>query len=145
WSSGNKVGSIHVLSIRNHEANEKYSRGLLLDYDISHVGVDGVVVSDDLLHGTWLDQSQGPTTMKNSIFCNNGWNGLKTTYSRYVSVDNNLFAGNATRADVQLNDSQLIIDGGGERVIQDFETRNQFPLVVRDWSVTNNTFVGTHF
>ena len=145
WSIGNKLLSIHGLVIRNHKANDNHSRGLWLDYDISYVLVDGLEAKDNLLDGMWLEASQGPTTIKNSLFCNNGWNGLKTTYSRYVSVDNNLFAGNATRADVQLNDSQLVIDGGGERVIQDFETRNQFPLVVRDWSVTNNTFVGTHF
>ncbi len=145
WSVGNKVLSIHGLIIRNHKANDNYSRGLWLDYDISDVVLDRVEVNDNLLDGMWLEATQGPTTIKNSVFCRNGWSGLKTTYSQHVSVDHNVFALNATRDDVELNDSQIVVDGGGERVVQDFETRNQLPLTVRDWAVTNNVFVGTTF
>jgi hypothetical protein len=145
WSVGNKVLSIHGLTIRRHVASDNYSRGLWLDYDISNVILDGVEVNDNLLDGMWLEATQGPTVIKNSAFCRNGWSGLKTTYSQHVSVDNNVFALNATREDVELNDSQLVVDGGGERVVQDFETRNQLPLTVKDWSVTNNMFVGTTF
>ncbi len=145
WSVGNKLLSIHGLIIRRHRATDNYSRGLWLDYDISDALLDGVQVNDNLLDGLWIEASQGPMVIKNSAFCRNGWSGLKTTYSEGVHIDNNVFALNATADDVQLNDSQLIIDGGGERVVTNFETKEKLPLVVRDWSVTNNLFIGTTF
>ena len=145
WSVGNKLLSIHGLIIRRHRATDNYSRGLWLDYDISDALLDGVQVNDNLLDGLWIEASQGPMVIKNSAFCRNGWSGLKTTYSEGVHIDNNVFALNATADDVQLNDSQLIIDGGGERVITNFETKEKLPLVVKDWSVTNNLFIGTTF
>ena len=143
WSIGNKLLSVHGLTIRRLTAKNNYSRGLWLDYDISDAVLDQLNVSDNLLDGVWIEASQGPITVKNSVFCDNGWSGLRTTYSQRVTVDGNKFARNATREDVELNFSQLLIAGGGTRVIQNFETRSQLPLKVKDWTVTNNEFLGS--
>lgn len=145
WNVGNKLMSAHGLTVRFHRAVGNLSRGLWLDYDISHAVIDDVVVQDNRLDGIWLEASQGPIVLKNSLIRGNGRSGLRTTYTENVVVENNIFIQNAEGPEVLLNDSQVIIDGGGKREVQNFETGERLQPVVRNWTFRGNTFVGGRF
>ena len=46
---------------------------------------------------------------------------------------------------VQIDDSQIIIDGGGKRKVTNFETGAAMYPVVRNWTLTNTTVIGGTF
>ncbi|NND70190.1 MAG: T9SS type A sorting domain-containing protein [Rhodothermales bacterium] len=145
WNVGNKLESTHGMIIRNHKAIGNLSRGLWLDFDVTNTVLDNVLIAGNLLDGLWFEANQGPITLKNSRVCENGRSGLRTTYTRNVILDANLFYKNAHGTDVLTNDSQFSIDGGGIREAYDFETNEVLQLTVRNWQITNNTFVGGVF
>ena len=134
WSMGNKLLSVHNALIKNHVAVENYSRGIWLDYDISAVVLDSVILSRNSRDGLWIEASQGPVTVKNSTISDNVESGIRSTYSRLVVIDNNRITGNGT--------SQIELDGTGTRVTRDFESRRDLPLTLREWVITHNEIHG---
>lgn len=147
WDVGNKLMAIHDGVIKDHVAQGNYSRGLWLDYDMEDIVLDNIVVENNLLDGAWFEANQGPIVLKNSVIRNNGRSGLRTTYTTNVTLDNNLIAYNATDPDEMiLNDSQIIIDGGEEdpcRPVSNFETGEEMCLNPANWTLTNNTIIGS--
>ena len=145
WNVGNKLESTHGLVIRRHKAIGNLSRGLWLDFDMVDVVLDQVEVRDNYVDGLWIEANQGPITVKNSVFCNNHRSGIVTSYSQNIHLDNNLFYKNAYGERVETNDSQLHFRGRDTREIYDFQSGKNIVLVAKDWTLTNNIFVGGDF
>ncbi len=134
WSVGNKILSAHGIRIVGHRAHGNASRGLWLDYDISDAIVDSADVRENELDGIWIEASQGPITVRRSTIADNGRAGIYTTYSRRVTIDQNLLSGNAQAA--------FKIGGRDTRPVVDFEKRVQLALRAGGWVITNNTVHG---
>lgn len=145
WNVGNKLMSIHGLVVRDHRAVHNRSRGLWLDFDVTEAVLENVHVAHNRLDGIWFEASRGPITLEDSEIADNGRSGLRATYVERVTLRGNLFARNAEGPDVYQNDSQIILDGGGDREVEDFETGEFYYPVIRDWTVRRNRFEGGEF
>ena len=122
WSVGNKILSAHRLRISGHRARGNASRGLWLDYDISDAVLDSVDVRENQLDGIWIEASQGPITIRRSTIADNRRSGVYTTFSRRVTIDDNVLSGNEQAA--------LKIGGRDTRSVVDFESREPMALRV---------------
>jgi hypothetical protein len=134
WSVGNKMVAIHGLKILRHKAKGNRSRGLWLDFDVEDVVLDALDLEDNELSGVWLEAGQGPITIRNSRFVNNGVSGILSTYSEYVVLDSNHLSDNA--------EAQIRISGPGLRDVQNFETEETLFLAAQQWVITHNEVVG---
>ncbi|NNE36227.1 MAG: right-handed parallel beta-helix repeat-containing protein [Rhodothermales bacterium] len=134
WSVGNKLLSVHQALILRHRAIGNFSRGLWLDYDIRETVLDSVLLSENARDGLWIEASQGPITVKNSVITDNLEGGIRSTYSRWVVVDSNRIAGN--------KQGQILLDGTGRRHVRDYETGESMYLTLRNWTVTHNEIQG---
>ena len=134
WSVGNKLESTHGLDIKRHRAVGNYSRGMWLDFDMTHVTLDEIYSADNLGDGIWVEAAQGPIEIRNSLVCGNGENGLKTTFSTNVDVTNSKFVDNVNY--------QFMLAGKGKRWVKDFATQERIQLRIGDWRIRGNAFAG---
>ena len=134
WAVGNKLESMHGLSITNHKAVGNHSRGLWLDYDIQEATLDSLYIADNLLDGLWLEANSGPIVLRNSLLERNGKAGLRSTFTENVTLENNILRNNSMM--------QLEIAGENRRWVEDFVTGERMHLTVRDWTIIGNTFEG---
>lgn len=134
WSVGNKLESMHGVSITKHRAIGNYSRGLWLDYDIQDAVLDSLYISENLRDGLWLEANPGPIEVRNSIIEDNLDAGLRTTFTEDVMVANNTIRNNKTM--------QIEIAGANRRWVKDFVTQERMQLTVRNWTLAGNTLEG---
>ena len=134
WSVGNKLESMHGVTVRNHTARGNHSRGLWLDYDIQHAELDSLLIEDNERDGIWLEANPGPITIRNSRIQNNKESGIRSTYTENVILENNVLASNERR--------QIEIAGKDRRWVRDFDTQERMKLTVRNWTVRNNRLSG---
>ncbi|NND70188.1 MAG: right-handed parallel beta-helix repeat-containing protein [Rhodothermales bacterium] len=134
WSVGNKLESMHGVSIRNHIARGNHSRGLWLDYDIQDAILDSLLIENNEGDGIWLEANPGPIAITNSKVLNNGESGIRTTFTENVTLENNLLASNALR--------QIEIAGKDKRWVRDFVSQERLHLTVRNWTVRSNELSG---
>ncbi len=134
WAVGNKLESTHGIKIKRHKAIGNFSRGLWLDVDMRDIHLEDVLIKDNLSDGIWFEASPGPILLKNSRICTNGENGLLTTYAQNVTLDGNVFYGNKKH--------QLSLAGQGDRIIRNFKSDAHESLVLKDWTLRGNAFIG---
>ena len=89
WSPSNKVMQMRDFTIRNHDAIGNRGRGLWLDDDNENVLIENVECRDNLKDGLFVEATQGPVTIRNSRFSDNGEWGIRINNS-----SNGVLAGN---------------------------------------------------
>lgn len=134
WSVGNKLESMHGLTVVKHRAVGNYSRGLWLDYDIQEAVLDSLYIADNHRDGVWFEANPGPIEMHNSIIENNLDAGLRTTFTEDVLIANNTIRNNATM--------QVEIAGANRRWVKDYVTQERMQLTARNWTLQGNTLEG---
>ncbi len=136
WSVGNKLLGAHGLTLRRHQAIGNLSRGLWVDYDNTDVLLDDVTVTHNLSDGIFIEANQGPITIQNSRFSDNGGYGIRSANSEGVHLLKNTLSNNL------LGGFELTGVGEG-RAITDFETGERLILFLKDWTLQGNIITGT--
>ena len=132
WDVGNKFARVHDVAIYRHKAVGNFSRGLWFDWDIEDVWVEELYACDNLVDGLHFEAAQGPITIKNSTFCNNGEYGVLANGAFNVTLENNRLEYNAL--------DQLHL-ARGRRSLENWETGETYDLLgLAHWTVTGNTF-----
>jgi hypothetical protein len=92
--AGAKFLRSHDVEFVNFRASRNQTFGLWFDTDNVNISVKKSVFSQNLYYGVFLEANQGPITLENSRFCENGAEGVRVQNSDRVSITNNLFRDN---------------------------------------------------
>ncbi|MGH8065936.1 MAG: right-handed parallel beta-helix repeat-containing protein, partial [Candidatus Entotheonellia bacterium] len=119
---------------RRHKSVGNQTRGFWLDFDNANILIEAASWCDNLTNGIFIEASQGPITIRDSLICRNRKYGIQTTNSSAVTL-----AGNTIRAN---GGSQIRVTGDVERAVTNWETGEQRRLKVEHWTLQENVIVG---
>jgi parallel beta-helix repeat protein len=135
WAvAGIKNLRIHDGVYRRHKSVGNQTRGFWLDFDNANILIEAASWCDNLTNGIFIEASQGPITIRDSLICHNRKYGIQTTNSSAVTLAGNTIRGNGS--------SQILVTGDIERPISDWETGEQIRLKVEHWTLQENIIVG---
>ncbi len=135
WWLGNKFTYSRGLTVRDHLSAENESRGLWIDLDNEDVWIENAVVERNLKDGIFLEASQGPITIRNSRFAENGEHGVKGANAERVTLCG------VTSVDNALEQIRLTADGGdGPRDVQNHQTGQTMTLWLKEWTIHHCVF-----
>lgn len=134
WSvAGAKNLLLRGAVFRNNTFKDNHTRGLWFDTDVADVLVDRVVSCNNRTDGMFIEAVQGPLTVQNSTFCDNGRAGILTGTSRGITVRGSTFTNNSY--------GQLVFAGDRSRSWIDHVTGLLIQVPdFEDWSLVENTF-----
>jgi parallel beta-helix repeat protein len=119
---------------RRHKAVGNQTRGFWLDFDNANILIEAASWCDNLTNGIFIEASQGPITIADSVICHNRKYGIQTTNSSNVTLGRNTIYGNGS--------SQIRVTGDVERAVTNWETGEQRLLKVERWTLQENVIVG---
>jgi parallel beta-helix repeat protein len=135
WAvAGIKNLRIHDGVYRRHKSVGNQTRGFWLDFDNANILIEAAFWCDNLTNGIFIEASQGPITIRDSLICHNRKYGIQTTNSSDVTLARNTIRGNGS--------SQIRVTGDIERPVSDWETGEQMRLKVEHWTLQENIIVG---
>lgn len=136
WSvAGAKQLRIHDAVYRRHKSVGNKTGGFWFDFDCVNVVVEDAFWSENQTRGIFIEASEGPVTVRNSVICNNHGVGILSTNSKKVTLDGNTLYGNAA--------GQIQVTGQSDRPVVNWETKEKMKLNLEDWVLRNNVVVGT--
>lgn len=140
WVGWSVAASKHLLvadaTFRDNTYTGNFARGLWLDTDVRNVRVVGDRSCNNARDGLFIEATQGPVTIEDTVYCNNGGAGILVGTSANITVRNTTMAGNDYGQLVFAGDrSRQFLDRftGGLIEIGDFE----------NWGLHGNTFTST--
>ena len=133
WSNGGmKHLFIHGGVYRRHRAVSNRAPGCWFDTDCANIEIDRAYCSRNRV-GMFIEASEGPTNMTNSIICNSESDGLFTEGGDNVTLQGNIIYGSANAQIHVLK---------GVRSVKNWETKENFKLVAERWTLQKNIIVG---
>lgn len=140
-TAGTHFDRAHDQTVKNITSAWNQTFGLHWDTDAYNAVADSLIASENQLANGFVEQSEGPVTITNSVFCNGnpstGTNniGFELRNSEHVSLSGNTFQNN-------LVDFLLIGTAGGVQ-ITNWETGQTYNLISQDTVLTNNALSAT--
>ncbi|HSJ28850.1 MAG TPA: S-layer homology domain-containing protein, partial [Acidimicrobiia bacterium] len=110
--AGVKVVGSHDFTVDGHTAVGNHTRGLWFDYDVPGLVVRNSRLCGNLSDGLFIEASQGPSTVSNTVLCDNGRYGLLIANGRSVTLTSSTMCGNGSSG------LRLETDGSTGRTIQ---------------------------
>jgi hypothetical protein len=134
WSVGEKFIVTRDLVIRDHLSVHNLARGLWIDWDNANVVIERLESCFNLNDGLFIEATQGPVAVIDSLLCQNGRAGIRTSATQRLELRGNVIDGNA--------ESQIAISGDLEVLIEDWATGRSQMLSNEAWTVLDNTVRG---
>ncbi len=134
WDVGNKFLRLRDVTFRRLVSFGNGARGLWLDSDNVNVTLEEVELCNNGRDGIFVEANQGPILILNSTFCNNAQAGILTSTTHNLTLQGNVFSGNAR--------AQIAISGDLDRPVTDHLTGEISILNNKNWTWIGNTFVG---
>ncbi|MBN1864302.1 MAG: right-handed parallel beta-helix repeat-containing protein [Victivallales bacterium] len=132
WAvAGAKILQVHDTIIRRHRSVGNKTRGFWFDIDNVNIVVEDAFWVDNLSDGLFIEATQGPIMIRGSVIAFNGANGILSTNSSNVFLDDNLIGGNSG--------AQLMMTGMESRGVENFATGEKLSVRVENWTLRNNT------
>ncbi len=136
WAvAGAKQLRIHDGIYRRHKSIGNQTGGFWFDFDCANVVVEDAFWSENQTRGIFIEASQGPVTLRNSVICFNHGPGVLSTNSKDVTLEGNTLYGNAG--------AQIQATGQSDRPVVNWETRERMKLNLERWVLRNNVVAGT--
>ena len=134
-ADGIKVTRIHAATFSNSVSAYNQTGGVWFDTDNADILIQGYQLCGNLTNGMFVEASEGPVSVQNSIIINNGFNGFQMANSTGVSVTNNTTYDNARAA---------VFVGGSDspRNVVNFENGQTYALYSQSFTDTGNDLVG---
>ena len=124
-TAGGKFLLMHHDVFQGYTAVGNSAPGFWLDTDNEDVLVQNGNWTNNLLDGAFLEASEGPIQVSNSISANNGGTGLLFGDAMAVALSGNIFYGN--------QGGQVMISGQpGGRYVQNFETGQVYTVILNE-------------
>jgi Right handed beta helix region/Protein of unknown function (DUF1565) len=134
WSvAGFKQLRIHDATYRRIKAVGNQTGAFWFDFDCSIVVIDGAYFAQNETRGIFIEASEGPVTVENSVFCFNGGPGVLSTNSKQVALTGDTFYENAG--------PQIQVTGQLDRPVSNWETKEKMKLNLEDWVLQDDTLV----
>lgn len=134
WATGGvKMLFMRDTTFRRLLSRDNYTLGFWIDFDNQNVTIDDCRFIANKCAGLFIEASQGPTTVRNTVIALNHDVGIRSTNSQLVTLEGNTLFGN--------RDAQIRIAGQATRPVVKQETNHVQTLVMRDWRIINNAFV----
>lgn len=135
-ADGIKVTRIHDGTFSNSVSAYNQTGGIWFDTDNANVLIENYELCGNLTNGMFVEASQGPVGVQDSLILGNGSNGFQMANSTNVSLSDNTAYGNAKGA---------VFIGGSDtpRSVTDFETSQQYSLYSQSFSQTGNIVAGS--
>ena len=131
WSVGNKLLTIHGLTLKRHRSEGNYARGLWLDLDNADVLLDSLTLINNLSDGVFIEANPGPIMLQNSRICGNGGAGILTANSEQVTLQHNIICNNLTGG--------IHVTGQDDgRPVANWVTGEPRLLFLDQWTLRNN-------
>lgn len=134
WAVGEKFLVTRDLVIRDHVAVHNLARGLWIDHDNTNVTIERLEACYNLNDGVFVERSQGPVRIIDSVMCHNGRGGLRTSATNGLEVVSSRLEGNEA--------AQLVISGDLDVRITSWFDGTVHSLENRSWQFIDNVFVG---
>lgn len=137
WSvAGSKNLHLADAVFRNNTYTGNYSRGLWLDTDVQNVLVTGDRACNNGVDGLFIEATQGPVTIEDSTYCDNGGAGILVGTSGNVTVQRTTMSDNRY--------GQLVFSGDRSRQWADRLTGGLVEMGdFENWTLRDNTFTAT--
>lgn len=133
WSNGGvKHLFIHGGVYRRHRAVGNRAPGYWFDTDCADIEVDQAYCAQNYI-GMFIEASEGPTSITNSIISNSETDGIYTEGADNVTLQGNTISGNAGAQIHVLK---------GVRPVKNWETGENLKLVAERWTLQKNIIVG---
>lgn len=131
FATGQKFFRLRDAAFLRHRAVGNLSGGLWLDWDNEGVVLEQLDMRGNLTHGLFVEASQGPIAVRDSVFCGNE-TGILIGNSENGTIERNLFRNNAA--------GQIFIvgDPSADRPVQNRGTGKWMNLRTRNWAMLNN-------
>ena len=135
WSiAGIKAVSVHDVVITGHHSENNAMRGMWLDTYIERVLIDASRWCDNGLNGFYVEATQGPVIVKDTIICNNDQDGLLSSNATDLALLDSTICRN--------RGAQILISGDPERSFTDPATGKRFSIPpARHWTISGTTIV----
>jgi hypothetical protein len=135
WSvAGSKHLRVHDGRYVNLRAVGNYSRGLWLDFDNANIVVEKAQLCDNLLDGIFIEMSQGPVTVKDSLICRSQTaSGILGSSASRVTIENTTLYGNKR--------AQIRLSGRAESPATNWETKEPMVLKTALWTIKDSVIV----
>ncbi|HAU37939.1 MAG TPA: hypothetical protein DCX07_09520, partial [Phycisphaerales bacterium] len=138
WAvAGVKLLRIHNWMVRRHRAVGNHSGGFWLDCDNENLMIEDCYWADNESRGCFIELSQGPITIRNTVIANNGGPGLITSNCRKITLEGNTFYGNRSNAQIAPRGVKEFSE------LTNYRTQEQYKLRNEEWVLKNNTVVST--
>lgn len=135
--SGAKLLRIHGASLERFTAVGNQGRGLWFDTDNSDIEIQHAYLAENQTGGIDLEASSGPITIANSRICSNGREGIQGSQAESVKLIDNIIYNNE-RAQIWMAVTAK------PRTDTNWETKEKFSVLARNWTIMGNTIEGTH-
>jgi hypothetical protein len=135
WAVGDKFLVVRDVVFRDHVAVGNLTRGLWLDYDVADVRIERLRACDNLTDGLFVEATQGPIAIVDSVFCNNGRAGIRTSATSNLELRGNRIEGNG--------EAQVAISGDLDVVIPETIGGRALVLNNETWRVVGNVLRAT--
>lgn len=137
WSTaGSKNFRMHGAVFRGNTYDGNFARGLWFDTDVKGILIDGDRSCGNLRDGVFIEATQGPLTIQDTTFCNNGGAGIAVSTSGNVRVERSTLSNNAY--------GQLVFTGVPSRTWTDHVTGASITMgFFKSWTLASNTLSST--
>jgi len=136
WAvAGLKHLQIHEAVYTNHIAQGNRTRGVWFDFDNTDISLEGLRICGNLGDGIDIEASQGPITIKHSRIDNNNGNGIFSTNSHGVKIEDSFIQGNKI--------SPIKLSGEAWREVQDWQTKRAMTLRTDQWALKKIVIKGS--
>ncbi len=134
WSvAGSKNLLLRDAVFRDNRFVANHTRGMWFDTDVAGVVVEGTMSCGNATDGVFIEATQGPVTVIDSTFCDNGRAGILVGTSGNVAVEGSTLSGNLY--------GQLVFSGQRQRSWLDHLTGLLIQVPdFENWELHGNTF-----
>jgi hypothetical protein len=138
WAmGGTKLFQMHGATVQNHFSYNNQAQGLWFDTDSRNILVDNATLVGNVQAALQIERDEGPITLQNSTLCSSG-QGVNVLTSPNLTIKNNTFYNNSGTNKYQ---AEIYLAGqAGGKVINDWQTGQQYNLVTTGMVLSGNTF-----